>query len=139
MLIWLTALIVMVIGLSLLIHTLAPRVSTAFRFVLRAAAFAGSASVLLWLFLCTRTEPGDSCSTRLATDTRRLANPGNLPIIYALIAFLDRRRQLDPRDPWSARERSRRRTGGGGARRCRPAADRDADQAADDQKWSSTC
>ncbi len=90
MLIWLTALIVMVIGLSLLMHTLAPRVSAAFRFVFYIpAAFAGSASVLLWLFLL---QPGLSPWDFLlhALGYKTLGDSlisGNLPIIYALIAF----------------------------------------------------
>ena len=90
MLIWLTALIVMVIGLSLLMHTLAPRVSTAFRFVFYVpAAFAGSASVLLWLFLLQPgLSPWDFVLHALGYHTLgdSLVS-GNLPIVYALIAF----------------------------------------------------
>jgi len=90
MLIWLTALFVMVIGLSLLMHTLARRVSAVFRFVFYIpAAFAGSASVLLWLFLLQPgLSPWDFVLHALGYKT--LGDSliaGNLPIIYALIAF----------------------------------------------------
>jgi multiple sugar transport system permease protein len=90
MLVWLTALIVMVIGLSLLMHTLARRVSAAFRFVFYVpAAFAGSASVLLWLFMLQPgLSPWDFVLRALGYKTLGDSLiPGNLPIIYALIAF----------------------------------------------------
>jgi multiple sugar transport system permease protein len=88
--IWLTALMVMVLGLSLLMHTMARRVSVALRFLFYVpAAFAGSASVLLWLFLL---QPGLSPWDFVlhALGYRTLGDSlisGNLPIIYALIAF----------------------------------------------------
>ena len=90
MLVWLTALIVMVIGLSLFMHTLARRVSAAFRFMFYVpAAFAGSASVLLWLFMFQPgLSPWDFVLHALGYKT--LGDSlisGNLPIIYALIAF----------------------------------------------------
>ena len=90
MLIWLTALIVMVIGLSLFMHTLARRVSAVFRFVFYIpAAFAGSASVLLWLFLLQPgLSPWDFVLHTLGYKT--LGDSlisGNLPVVYALIAF----------------------------------------------------
>jgi multiple sugar transport system permease protein len=90
LLVWLTALIVMVIGLSLLMHTLARRVSAAFRFVFYVpAAFAGSASVLLWLFMLQPgLSPWDFVLRALGYKTLGDSLiPGNLPIIYALIAF----------------------------------------------------
>jgi multiple sugar transport system permease protein len=90
MLVWLTTLIVMVIGLSLLMHTLARRVSAAFRFVFYVpAAFAGSASVLLWLFMLQPgLSPWDFVLRALGYKTLGDSLiPGNLPIIYALIAF----------------------------------------------------
>ena len=56
--IWLTALLVLVVGLSLVLHSMNRRVSAAFRFVFYLpAALAGSASVMLWLFML---QPGDS-------------------------------------------------------------------------------
>jgi multiple sugar transport system permease protein len=90
MLIWLTALIVMVIGLSLLMHTLARRVGAAFRFIFYVpAAFAGSASVLLWLFLLQPgLSPWDFVLHALGYKTLGdTLISGNLPVIYALIAF----------------------------------------------------
>ena len=52
MAIWLTALVVLVVGLSLMLHSMHPRISAAYRFVLYVpAALAGSASVMLWLFM----------------------------------------------------------------------------------------
>ena len=137
MLIWLTALIVMVIGLSLLMHTLAPRVSAAFRFVFYIpAAFAGSASVLLWLFLL---QPGTK-PLGLPAPCARLQDAGRLADLrkpadhLRADRILDRCWQLDPRDPRGTRKRSGGGPGSGVARRGRPAADRAADQAADDQE-----
>ena len=50
---WLTALVVFVVSLSLMLHSLNERVGAAFRFVLYLpAALAGSASVMLWLSTC---------------------------------------------------------------------------------------
>ncbi len=90
MLIWLTALIVIVIGLSLVMHTLARRVSAPFRILFYLpAAFAGSASVLVWLFMLQPgLSPWDFVLHILGYHT--LGDSlisGNLPIVYALIAF----------------------------------------------------
>ena len=90
MAIWLTALIVIVIGMSLVIHTLSPRVSATFRFLFYLpAAFAGSAGVLVWLFML---QPGLSPWSVVlsALGYRTLGAsliPSNLPIVFALIAF----------------------------------------------------
>ena len=88
--IWLTALLVLVVGLSLLLHSMNRRVSAAFRFVFYLpAALAGSASVMIWLFML---QPGDSpwdFALRLLgykTLGGPLA-PGALPVVFALIAF----------------------------------------------------
>lgn len=90
MAIWLTALIVIVVGVSLVIHTLSPRVSAAFRFLFYLpAAFAGSAGVLVWLFMLQPgLSPWDFVLKMLGYKTlgESLAS-GNLPIIFALIAF----------------------------------------------------
>ena len=90
MAIWLTALIVIVIGLSLVMHTLARRVSAPFRFLFyMPAAFAGSASVLVWLFMLQPgLSPWDFVLHALGYHTLgdSLVS-GNLPIVYALIAF----------------------------------------------------
>ncbi|MGO9597777.1 MAG: carbohydrate ABC transporter permease, partial [Isosphaeraceae bacterium] len=88
--IWLTALVVFVVGLSLMLHSLNERVGAAFRFVLYLpAALAGSASVMLWLFML---QPGKSpwgvVLSWLGYHTLgdSLA-PAHLPVIFALIAF----------------------------------------------------
>jgi len=88
--IWLTALVVLVVGLSLMLHSLNRRVSAAFRFVFYLpAALAGSASVMLWLFML---QPGISPFSfvlgwlGIKSLGESLA-PGNLPVIFALIAF----------------------------------------------------
>jgi multiple sugar transport system permease protein len=90
MLVWLTALIVIVVGLSLVMHSLARRVSAPLRFLFYLpAAFAGSASVLVWLFMLQPgLSPWDLVLHALGYKTLgdSLAS-GNLPIVYALIAF----------------------------------------------------
>lgn len=90
MAIWLTALVVFVVGLCLVVHTLSGRVSGVFRFVFYLpAAFAGSASVLLWLFMLQPgMSPWDFVLHALGYQT--LGDSlvgGNLPIVFALIAF----------------------------------------------------
>lgn len=88
--IWLTALVVFVVGLSLILHSLDRRISAAFRFVFYLpAALAGAASVVLWLFML---EPGVSPWTFvlhwLGYDTLgdSIAS-GHLPMVFAVIAF----------------------------------------------------
>lgn len=88
--IWLTALVVLVVGLSLMLHSLDRRVSAAFRFFFYLpAALAGSASVMLWLFML---QPDVSPWTfvlhwfGLSTLGDTLAS-GHLAVIFALIAF----------------------------------------------------
>ena len=88
--IWLTALVIFVVGLSLLLHSLNERVSAAFRFLLYLpAALAGAASVMLWLFML---QPGKSpwgfVLNWLGYHTLgdSLA-PAHLPVVFALIAF----------------------------------------------------
>jgi len=88
--IWLTALVVLVVGLSLILHSLDRRISAAFRFVFYLpAALAGAASVMLWLFML---EPGVSPWTFVLhwlgynTLGDSLAS-GNLPVVFAVIAF----------------------------------------------------
>ena len=90
MAVWLTALIVMVVGLCLLMHSLSRSVGGVFRFVFYLpAAFAGSASVLLWLFMLQpRVSPWDFVLQAL--DYQTLGESlvaGHLPVIFALIAF----------------------------------------------------
>lgn len=90
MAIWLTALIVIVIGVSLVIHTLSARVSATLRFLFYLpAAFAGSAGVLVWLFMLQpKLSPWDFVLSALGYRTLGASLiPSNLPIVFALIAF----------------------------------------------------
>lgn len=88
--IWLPALVLFVVGLSLVLHSLDRRVSAAFRVVFYLpAALAGSASVMLWLFML---QPGVSPWSFILhwlgfTTLGDSLTPGNLPVIFALIAF----------------------------------------------------
>ncbi len=88
--IWLTALLVLVVGLSMLLHSVSGRISAAFRFVFYLpAALAGSASVMVWLFML---QPGDSPwnSVLSLLGYKTLGGalaPGVLPVVFALIAF----------------------------------------------------
>lgn len=88
--IWLTALVVFVVGLALILHSMSRRISAAFRFVFYLpAGLAGAASVMLWLFML---QPGKSPWSFVLNwlgyhslgDS--LTSP-NLPVIFALIAF----------------------------------------------------
>lgn len=90
MAIWLTSLIVIVIGASLMIHTLSPRVSATFRFLFYLpAAFAGSAGVLVWLFMLQPgLSPWSFVLRALGHGTLGASLvPNNLPIVFAMIAF----------------------------------------------------
>jgi multiple sugar transport system permease protein len=88
--IWLTALVVLVVGLSLMLHPMDKRVSAAFRFVLYLpAALAGSASVMLWLFML---QPGKSPWSFVLNwlGYHSLGDslaPAHLPVVFAPIAF----------------------------------------------------
>jgi multiple sugar transport system permease protein len=88
--IWLAALVVLVVGLSLLLHSMDKRVSAVFRFVLYLpAALAGSASVMLWLFML---QPGKSPWSFILSwlGYHSLGDslaPAHLPVVFALIAF----------------------------------------------------
>lgn len=89
--IWLVSMIILVVGLALVVHGIRrPRLSGALRFLYyMPGALAGASSVLLWLFML---DPGSSPVAPLLhwmgytsfTDT--LA-PGNLPVIFSIIAF----------------------------------------------------
>ena len=88
--IWLAALVFFVVGLSLMLHSMSRRVSAGFRFVLYLpAALAGSASVMLWLFML---QPGESPWSFVLSwlgdhSLGESLAPGNLPVVFALIAF----------------------------------------------------
>ncbi len=89
--VWLGALVVFVVGLALLLHGRANRVSGAFRFLFYIpGALAGSASVLVWLFMLDPTvSPGSFLLRHVlgATIFAQSIAPGNLPYIFAMIAF----------------------------------------------------
>jgi multiple sugar transport system permease protein len=89
--VWLAALMVFVVGLTLLLHGRANRVSSSFRFLFyMPGALAGSAAVLVWLFML---DPGVSPGSFflhhvLGADIfAQSIAPGNLPFIFAMIAF----------------------------------------------------
>ena len=89
--VWLAALMVFVVGLALLLHGRASRVSSAFRFLFYIpGALAGSAAVLVWLFML---DPSVSPAAFLlhhvlgADIFAQSIAPGNLPYIFAMIAF----------------------------------------------------
>ena len=88
--IWLVSQTVLVVTLALMVHNLARRVSSVFRFVFYLpGAMAGAASVVVWLFMF---DPHTSPWAFIlhALNFQLLANtvaPGNLPIIFAIMAF----------------------------------------------------
>jgi multiple sugar transport system permease protein len=89
--VWLGMLIVFVVGLALLLHGRANRVSSAFRFLFYLpGALAGAASVLVWLFML---DPGVSPGSFLLRHVLgaqlfvQSIAPGHLPFIFAMIAF----------------------------------------------------
>jgi multiple sugar transport system permease protein len=88
---WLAALVVFVVGLSLLLHRLSARgVSRALRFLYYIpGALAGAASVMVWLFLLDPTvSPASFLLRALGYDTfGQVIAPGHLPILFTLIAF----------------------------------------------------
>ena len=89
--VWLGALIVFVVGLALLLHGRANRVSTGFRFLFYLpGALAGAAAVLVWLFML---DPAVSPFSFLEHNVfgvqlfvQSIA-PGKLPFVFAMIAF----------------------------------------------------
>ncbi len=90
-LVWLAALIVFVVGLALLLHGRANRVSSTFRFLFyMPGALAGSAAVLVWLFMLDPSvSPGAFLLHHVlgANIFAQSIAPGNLPFIFAMIAF----------------------------------------------------
>jgi multiple sugar transport system permease protein len=89
--VWLLSLVVLVVGLALLLHGRANRVSSTFRFLFYIpGALAGSASVLVWLFMLDPTVSPASFLLRDVLGARIFAQsiaPGNLPYVFAMIAF----------------------------------------------------
>jgi multiple sugar transport system permease protein len=89
--VWLAALMVFVVSLALLLHGRASRVSSAYRFLFYIpGALAGSAAVLVWLFML---DPSVSPAAFIlhhglgANIFAQSIAPGNLPFIFAMIAF----------------------------------------------------
>ncbi len=89
--VWLAALMVFVVTLALLLHGRASRVSTTYRFLFYIpGALAGSAAVLVWLFML---DPSVSPAAFIlhhglgADIFAQSIAPGNLPFIFAMIAF----------------------------------------------------
>jgi multiple sugar transport system permease protein len=89
--VWLAALMIFVVGLALLLHGRASRVSSTYRFLFYIpGALAGSAAVLVWLFML---DPSVSPAAFLlhhllgANIFAQSIAPGNLPYIFAMIAF----------------------------------------------------
>jgi multiple sugar transport system permease protein len=89
--VWLAALMVFVVGLALLLHGRANKVSASYRFLFYIpGALAGSAAVLVWLFML---DPSVSPAAFIlhhglgANIFAQSIAPGNLPYIFAMIAF----------------------------------------------------
>jgi multiple sugar transport system permease protein len=89
--VWLGALMVFVVGLALLLHGRANRVSAAYRFLFYIpGALAGAAAVVIWLFMLDPTVSPGAFLLRDLLGARIFAQsiaPGNLPYIFAMIAF----------------------------------------------------
>jgi len=89
--VWLGALMVFVVGLALLLHGRANRVSSAYRFLFYIpGALAGAAAVVIWLFMLDPTvSPASSLLHHVlgADIFAQSIAPGNLPYIFAMIAF----------------------------------------------------
>ena len=89
--VWLGALMVFVVGLALLLHGRANRVSTTYRFLFYIpGALAGAAAVVIWLFMLDPTVSPGAFLLRDLLGARIFAQsiaPGNLPYIFAMIAF----------------------------------------------------
>jgi multiple sugar transport system permease protein len=89
--VWLGALMVFVVGLALLLHGRANRVSSTYRFLFYIpGALAGAAAVVIWLFMLDPTVSPGSFLLRDLLGAHIFAQsiaPGNLPYIFAMIAF----------------------------------------------------
>ena len=89
--VWLGMLVVFVVGLALLLHGRANRVSSTFRFLFYIpGALAGAASVLVWLFMLDPVvSPGAFLLQHVLGASLFVQSiaPGHLPFIFAMIAF----------------------------------------------------
>jgi multiple sugar transport system permease protein len=89
--VWLGSLIVLVVGLALLLHGRANRVSTTFRFLFYIpGALAGASSVLVWLFMLDPSVSPGSFLVRHVLGANLFVEsiaPARLPFVFAMIAF----------------------------------------------------
>ena len=89
--VWLVMLLVFVVGLALLLHGRANRVSSTFRFLFyMPGALAGAASILVWLFMLDpQVSPGGFLLQHMfgATLFVEMIAPQKLPFVFAVIAF----------------------------------------------------
>ena len=89
--VWLAMLVVFVVGLALLLHGRANRVSATYRYLFYLpGALAGAASVLVWLFMLDPSvSPGAFLLHHVLGSTLFVESiaPGHLPFIFAMIAF----------------------------------------------------
>jgi multiple sugar transport system permease protein len=88
--IWVGSLVVFVVGLALLLFRRSRATSAGFRVLYYLpAAFAGAASVLVWLFMLSPSvSPISTLLHLLNRDSlASVLAPGDLPIVFALIAF----------------------------------------------------
>ena len=99
--VWLAALMVFVVGLALLLHGRANRVSATFRFLFYIpGALAGSAAVLVWLFMLDPSvSPGSFFLHHvLGREHLRPVDRAREPAVHLRDdRVLDRRRRLDRR------------------------------------------
>jgi multiple sugar transport system permease protein len=89
--VWLGSLMVIVVGLALLLHGRANRVSSTFRFLFYIpGALAGASAVLVWLFMLDPSvSPGSFLLNHVFGSQLFIESiaPGNLPFVFAMIAF----------------------------------------------------
>ena len=89
--VWLGSLIVLVVGLALLLHGRANRVSSTFRFLFYIpGALAGASAVLVWLFMLDPSVSPGSFLLKYVFDAHLFVEsiaPGKLPFVFAMIAF----------------------------------------------------
>ena len=89
--VWLGALMVFVVGLALLLHGRANRVSSTYRFLFYIpGALAGAAAVVIWLFMLDPTVSPGSFLLQHVLGAHLFVEsiaPGKLPFVFAMIAF----------------------------------------------------
>jgi len=88
--VWLVSLVVLVVGLALLLHGRAGRVTSGFRFLFYIpGALAGASAVLVWLFMLDPSVSPGSPLLRLSGAHLFVESiaPGRLPFVFAMIAF----------------------------------------------------